>query len=212
MNLKNIKAIIFDFDGTLANDISYHINSFVQAFREIGVELTEKEKANLIGKPMAITIKEIIKRHKKGNLDEIKSNKTKIYEEKIKGKYILYKDVESSIKILMKKYKLAIVTASNKDVLYDSMPKNIAKKFSIILTGEEDFKPKPSPEGLLIASKKLKIKPEECIYVGDMDRDIYAAKNAGMIAFGIERGMNEEFEKADFKIKNLKELMKLLSS
>lgn len=211
MNLKNIKAVIFDFDGTLANDISYHINSYVQAFREIGIELTEKEKSNLIGKPMNITIKEIINRHKKGNMKEIKYKKTKLYENKIKGKFVLYKDVEISIKKLKKKYKLAILTASNKKLLYDSMPSGFRKNFSVIETGEENFKPKPDPEGLFIIAKKLKLNPSDCIYVGDMDRDMYAAKNAGMIAFGIKRGMKEDLEKADFRIKSLKELIKMLS-
>lgn len=39
---------------------------------------------------------------------------------------------------------------------------------------------KPSPEPLLLAAKQLDLKPIECIYVGDHQRDIQAGHAAGM--------------------------------
>lgn len=47
---------------------------------------------------------------------------------------------------------------------------------------------KPSPEGLLLASKKLRIQPSQAIYVGDHLRDIDAGKRAGMKTIAAEWG------------------------
>jgi N-acetyl-D-muramate 6-phosphate phosphatase len=38
----------------------------------------------------------------------------------------------------------------------------------------------PSPETLLIACYQMGVKPENCMYVGDAERDIIAGKAAGM--------------------------------
>jgi HAD superfamily hydrolase (TIGR01509 family) len=44
---------------------------------------------------------------------------------------------------------------------------------------------KPDPEALLLASKKLGIPPEHCIYIGDDEKDVLAARAAGMTPLGV---------------------------
>ena len=52
--------------------------------------------------------------------------------------------------------------------------------------------PKPSAEGLWLVCKELGLKPEECVYVGDSPSDGLAAKNAGMLAIGVLWGSHSE--------------------
>ena len=47
---------------------------------------------------------------------------------------------------------------------------------------EDTEKHKPDPEPLLLVSKKLNTKPEEMVYIGDMESDLKAAHSAGMKA------------------------------
>jgi HAD superfamily hydrolase (TIGR01509 family) len=55
-----------------------------------------------------------------------------------------------------------------------------------VLAAYHDVKKiKPDPEALLLASKKLGIPPEQCIYIGDDANDVQAAKAAGMIPLGV---------------------------
>jgi HAD superfamily hydrolase (TIGR01549 family) len=51
---------------------------------------------------------------------------------------------------------------------------------------------KPDPEALLLASKKLGIPPERCIYVGDDANDVKAAQAAGFTPIGVCWGEPED--------------------
>jgi len=51
--------------------------------------------------------------------------------------------------------------------------------FDLILSRDSPAAPKPSPEGILLASEKLGIAPEEIMVVGDYAFDIQAGSRAG---------------------------------
>ena len=48
-----------------------------------------------------------------------------------------------------------------------------------IISGDTAPRPKPYPDPLLEATKRLGVRPEECWFVGDDLRDIQAGKAAG---------------------------------
>jgi phosphoglycolate phosphatase len=54
------------------------------------------------------------------------------------------------------------------------------KRAACVVSGDDAPQPKPSPATLLLACEKIGVKPENCIYVGDAERDIQAGKAAGM--------------------------------
>jgi phosphoglycolate phosphatase len=58
--------------------------------------------------------------------------------------------------------------------------KELDKKTTCIVSGDTTPYPKPHPEPLWYACKLLKVKPNECLYVGDAQRDIIAGRAAGM--------------------------------
>lgn len=53
--------------------------------------------------------------------------------------------------------------------------------FDIVITRNDAVKPKPSPEGVLLAARKLNIDPRHILMVGDFVFDIDAGKNAGTL-------------------------------
>ena len=74
--------------------------------------------------------------------------------------------------------------------------------------------PKPNPEGLIEASKIIGVNRDECIYVGDDERDIIAGKRAGMLTVAADFGFIHkdhvtELWQADKIIKNPSELINL---
>jgi len=52
---------------------------------------------------------------------------------------------------------------------------------SAIVSGDTTPRAKPHPEPLLEASRRLGIAPQNCLYVGDDERDIKAGLSAGMV-------------------------------
>jgi len=91
-------------------------------------------------------------------------------------------DTEKTLGELSHTYKLGIVTSRNNDGLYkryfDLFPRK--KYFATCITAENCLYHKPHPGPLLLAAKRLKLRPHECVYVGDSLSDVEAAKAAGM--------------------------------
>ena len=54
------------------------------------------------------------------------------------------------------------------------------KRAACVVSGDDAPQPKPSPATLLLACEEVDTKPENCIYLGDAERDIQAGKSAGM--------------------------------
>ncbi|MET9465518.1 HAD family hydrolase [Streptomyces sp. NPDC006544] len=48
----------------------------------------------------------------------------------------------------------------------------------------EDAAPKPAPDGLLLALRRLDVVPKDAVFVGDTDIDIHAARAAGIRVVG----------------------------
>ena len=53
-------------------------------------------------------------------------------------------------------------------------------KASVVISGDTTPHAKPHPEPLLEAARRLELDPSQCVYVGDDERDILAARAAGM--------------------------------
>jgi phosphoglycolate phosphatase-like HAD superfamily hydrolase len=68
---------------------------------------------------------------------------------------------------------------------------------------------------LINCIKKLGIEPKNCIYVGDMDGDIIAAKKAGMVSVAVSWGClnGSELKKInpDCVVKSLDELEEIIT-
>lgn len=59
---------------------------------------------------------------------------------------------------------------------------DLSRFFGVILGSGVVPRKKPAPDGLLVAAGKIGVRPSNCLYVGDSDVDIEAARAAGMEA------------------------------
>lgn len=59
---------------------------------------------------------------------------------------------------------------------------------STIISGDTTAHAKPHPEPLLEAARRLSLLPEQCMYVGDDERDIVAGRSAGMVTVAAHYG------------------------
>src|SRR6185436_21357 len=54
------------------------------------------------------------------------------------------------------------------------------RRAACVVSGDTTPRTKPAPDSLLFAAKALGVAPEECLYIGDDQRDVQAARAAGM--------------------------------
>ena len=99
--------------------------------------------------------------------------------------------------------------------LIESMRLNLENRAACIVCGDDAPLPKPSPATLLLACESIAVKPQNCMYVGDAERDIIAGKAAGMQTVVALFGYIDVTDKpaewgADVMIQQPNDLLKIL--
>ena len=82
-------------------------------------------------------------------------------------------------------YKLAI--ASNRPIKFTRIilkVLGISDFFDMVLCADRAPKPKPYPDMLWVIAKRLKVKTQDILYVGDMTIDVHCAQRAGIRSGG----------------------------
>jgi phosphoglycolate phosphatase-like HAD superfamily hydrolase len=209
-----IKTIVFDASGTLLNDIYAVWKANSDAYAALG-----------LGSPG--TLEEFKMRFKLPTAEFHRANGIppdllKEVEKKSRECYLKYApcvgifpEVDDVLQELKKRGAILGV-ASNIPTLF---LREHLKKFKIegyfdTIIGQEDCdEQKPSPKPILITIEKLGARPQEAMYVGDMEEDIIAGKMAKAVTVAIVR--NESYhprwrlerQKPDFLISSLRELL-----
>lgn len=200
----NVKVVIFDWSGTISNDILPCYNAGMKVRREFGLPHMELEewKRNL-----APTAVDFFKR------EGVKEDPYKVF--KMFSDFFaegpnrpkLFDDVKEVLSFLKSKGKTMSVVSGHPDMhLKDEAKEFGVSEFMSSVFGSVQDKAKK----LVEIAKQLNLKPSEIAYVGDTTHDIHAAKRAGMHAIAITRGYQGEDQlrkdEPDFVIDSLSEL------
>jgi len=92
----------------------------------------------------------------------------------------------------------------------------LASRARCIVCGDSTPHIKPNPASLMLAAELCKTAPKQCIYIGDAETDVQAARAAGMesiiATFGyIPPGRNPALWGANYQVNNARELIALLT-
>ena len=125
--------------------------------------------------------------------------------------FIKYMEIEPNLKPVLKrlrpKYKTAIATNRTDSIGQVLKEFGLGKYFDFVVSALDVDQPKPHPEPLLRILEHYQIEPGQAIYVGDSELDEIAARAAGLYLVAY----NNRSLKADFHIKNLAELERILA-
>jgi beta-phosphoglucomutase len=207
-----VNAAIFDLDGTLIDNNTYHLQSWLQYLKDKNREMTEEEyKANVNGR----TNKDVIEYIYQRKMDDEEAmkyahEKEAIYRE-LYAPYI--KPVAGLLELLEKLRSLSIPMAIatsgiqvNIDFLFEHIP--VRSYFDVIVNSAHISKGKPDPEIYIKTAELLKVSPAECLVFEDAVVGINSAKAAGMKVVGVlTTHKAEELSGADILIKDFSELV-----
>lgn len=185
-----IKAILFDFDGVILDNTEMIIEAFQEDARRAGLEIPDKKSIiSYIGTPWQGMVEGLL-----GKDDEYKKIHLEVWSEN-KDKVNFTAGLEATLEKI--KGLKGVVTSGPADIVIGTL-KKLSHNFDCVITAEDTTKHKPDPEPLLKACGRLKIKPEEAIYIGDHLKDFEAANNAGMKFIGLISGATtkDEFKQA----------------
>lgn len=181
-----MKAIIFDFDGTLADTLPVCFYAFQAVFKEFdNKEVTSDEVKAMFGPSETGIIKENLLASNQDKAIELYYDK---YSEKHRELVVENEEINDLLRSLKKEgYQLGIVTGKAKRSLIISLDcLQMNDLFDVIITGDDVTMPKPHPEGLNKALAQLHIKNTEAVFLGDSDADIQAGKQADVYTIGVQ--------------------------
>ena len=212
-------AVIFDWDGTLADTRKFVLDSFQKVLKEIECNVSDEFIARRIGIGARNTFKEALEARNlpfdEKTIDELVKKKIEIQIERT-GNVNLFDGVVDLLSSLHKKVRMVLATMSNRMVIDKLInEKEVGKYFDVIITADEVVQPKPNPEVFLESAMKLKCSPERCVVVEDSVFGVKAAKEAGMRCIAIPSGaysMKElKQQNPDLIVGSIKEKEKILN-
>lgn len=191
--MKNKCCAIFDLDGTLADTADDLGLATDYVLREYGIEpkWTKQDYRAFVGNGA----KKLLDRAFEHKLSENELDKAlELFKEKYNVILLdhahLYDGVISSLDELKKQgIKLAVVTNKPHQSAVKMVETLFGRDyFDAIIGATEDTPKKPDPYAANLALEKLGCAPENSVFFGDSDIDIYTAKNAGMDGVGCSWG------------------------
>lgn len=218
--LKNIKAVIFDMDGSLIDSMwiwkdidieylsryGYHMNS----------ETVREFQANIQGMSFyetAVWVKEHYKIPK--TIEEMMDDWNKMAWDKYENQVFLKPGALEFLEECKRRdIKLGIATSNSRELVENVMQaRKIQKYFQVIVTGSEIIHGKPAPDIYLTVAKALEADCCDCLVFEDIPAGITAAKRAGMKVCAVkdEYSMHLQDEKismADYYIEDYYGLFK----
>ena len=209
--MEKINAILFDFDGTIAETMQDLFWAWRRAFGDFEIEIKKEDYFPLEGMKLSEIAKTISKKYNL-SADPLKILKLKERYYMEKYSFSLYPGVLNLISSLKnKEVKIAIVSASPLEKLVKTAPGEFLSKFDVIISGNDTKEGKPNPEPYLMAMKKLNVLPKECIVVENAPLGIKSAKAAGAYCIAVTTTLGKEFlQEADKIIPKIKDLEKIL--
>lgn len=215
----NIKAVLFDLDGTLADtalDLGAALNALLE---KKGLPAVAMEKIRPIASHGARGLIELGLGMKKEHPDFAQIRKAYLaeYEACFDVDTVLFDDINKLIKVIDERgLAWGIITNKPKVFAERLVPKlGFITPPAVLVCGDTTDEPKPSTKPMFYACEKINIAPENCLYVGDAERDIEAGRKAGMKTVLVNWGYIAEDDKpeewgADYVIDEPLELCELL--
>jgi len=194
-----LKAIIFDFDGVIADTEPLHLKAFQLTLKENGIELSDEEYfENYLAYDDKTLFKELLKdrnyEHNEAQISELMNRKSEHFENVLKGNILVLEGVPEFISTISGKYPLAIGSGAIRSEIIDILESGgLREHFEIIVSADEVINCKPDPEVFIEALRRLnnldsvseKISPQECLVIEDSTSGIKAAHSAGMKCLAI---------------------------
>ena len=195
-------AVIFDWDGTLADTKDIVVTSFQTVLKEIGCNVADEFIGRLIGIGSRNTFKEALKAQNipfdEKWIDKLVKRKIDTANGLADG-VRLFDGAPELLESLNGRVKIALASMNNKRIIKKMLRVTpIQRYFEVIVTAEEIDKPKPDPEIFLKCASELASKPQRCVVLEDSVFGVEAAKAAKMRCIAVSSGAysKQELDKA----------------
>lgn len=187
---QDVRAMLFDFDGTIVDTYELILCSFHHAVRDVlGKDFPDEVLMRKVGQPLATQMWDFT--DDEAVHEELcrsyRAHNALVHD----GMIALFPDVESTLRALRDLgIACGIVTSKRHEAASQGLRRFGLEDAFSILVGSDDFPAhKPDPGPVTFAARSLGFAPEQCVYVGDSPFDMQAGLAAGCRTVGVSWGM-----------------------
>jgi HAD superfamily hydrolase (TIGR01509 family) len=214
--MNQLRALIFDFDGVIADTEPLHFSGLQKTLREIGIDLTESDYfANYLGYDDRGCFLAALTAHDRpidpATLTQLMERKADAYLESVKDHAVIFPGIADLVREAAARYPLAIASgALRHEIEYILEQAGLRKEFSHITSAEDVTRGKPDPQPFLLALEALRrlhdptLAPDACLVIEDSLPGIRGAKAAGMKVLAVANTHTlQDLHEADAAAPNL---------
>lgn len=177
----SIRALIFDFDGTLADTMPTHFTAWDASLKRHGLALSE-ERFYELGGWSTRRLAELLIEEAGSPLSPAQLVREKESEFQRQAKRI--QPIVPVVEIARQHrgvIPLAVATSGLRSIITPILNElNLADWFAAVVTADDVVHQKPAPDLFLEAARRLNVEPSCCRVYEDTDAGIEAARRAGM--------------------------------
>jgi beta-phosphoglucomutase len=189
--MAEIGAIVFDFDGVLANSEPLHLRSYQAVLGELGVTLRRDEYyQEYLGFDDATAFKTLSDRRGLGwdgqEITEIIARKAEVFDEIVASTDVIYPQAVFCVERLAAVLPLGIASGALRHEIEAILRRSgLDKHFRFIVAAGDTARGKPAPDPYRRAARLHARPPEQCVAIEDSRWGIESAKDAGLHCVGI---------------------------
>lgn len=185
---KPYQALIFDWDGTLADSISQIVHAMQYAHEQAGFPELDAHCARQV---IGLNLTEALRLTAPGATPQQINALVYYYRQHYFNPHTraaLFAEAAAWLPELTKHFWLAIATGKSRDGLDKALQETAAAPYFLTTRTVSECAPKPNPDMVLSICDEFGLHPEAVLVVGDTTHDLLMAANAGADAVAVTTG------------------------
>ena len=186
VDFSQIKAVLYDFDGTLLDSNELIAESWRHTVKSLaGREISDDEIRSSLGEMLADSMRRLVP---EADPDTARDFYREYQREIFLDRISLFDGTKETLNALKEAgYKNALATSRLKTSTFRALDWfGITDCFDTILTANDTDKFKPDPTPIFMVLDTLGCRPEEAIFIGDTVHDIEAGAAAGVFTLLVD--------------------------
>lgn len=174
------KAIIFDCDGTIADTMPLHVQTWMQMLAENGQTLPEQIFYDMAGVPSVQIVEILNERHGTRLGPDAAVRKERLFEEQL-DQCAPIDAVVDVVKTYHGKLPMGVATGGTRYNCVKTLTAvGLLQYLPVIVSSEDVRRGKPEPDIFLAAANRLDVAPRDCVVLEDAEMGLRAARAAEM--------------------------------